>query len=849
VSSLLRRVLALLPGARAREAPRPFAEVLAQFRAVLEDNTRALQVISAMGETLGGDYLFDSVYVRASYDQLAAALAESLRDFDALTGGRHGALAAVVARLDGLIRDVVEDGRGPQAPAVLPIDAVSWEAARQVGGKCAALAELRNVMRLEVPDGFALTTTAFDQFVAENALAGLIDRLDDPGHQQDLLAELGARALAGRLPQPLVAEIDAEIGRLRRAGYRAVAVRSSAPEEDGEFSFAGQFETVLNVPLEPAALAAAYRRVLASLFTPKAAAYLRLLGFDVRAQSLAVCCLGMVDAVASGVLYTADPRGGRDTMIISASWGLGAAVVEGQTDADRFVVRKGEPPELAQTRLGTKAFELAAAAAGRVERVPTPPERRRAPSLSGEQIAALARGGQLLEQRLHRPLDVEWAIDREGRLFWLQARPLRLEAGAEPSAAGAAPAAGEPALISGRGTVVYRGVGAGRVFVLRTPEQIDAVPRGAVLVSRTDSSQLVRAMPVVAAILTDTGSATSHMAALCREFRIPTVVDTGDATRVLAHGELVTLEATDAGAAVYAGVRAQPAARGAAGMERLYEFRKKRYLLRYIVPLHLIDPLRDDFTPERCRSLHDVLRFIHEKSVLELVERAQEGRALPPRERAVRLELPVPADIVLIDIGGALDPPAPAAGRAPLAAVASVPLRALLAGLTHPGAWQTGAVALQVGDFMTSMLRMPDITAACGQDLCPNLAVASKEYLNLNLRFGYHFAVLDTFCGDEARFNHVYFRFFGGATDLAKRSRRVQFIAAVLEAHGFTTQASGDLITARLGGLGRAALEQVLDQLGRLLAYTRQLDARLADDAALERATRDFLAGSYPAAP
>jgi pyruvate,water dikinase len=165
--------------------------------------------------------------------------------------------------------------------------------------------------------------------------------------------------------------------------------------------------------------------------------------------------------------------------------------------------------------------------------------------------------------------------------------------------------------------------------------------------------------------------------------------------------------------------------------------------------------------------------------------------------------------------------------------------------LTRPGAWQTGAVPLQVGDFLTSMLRMPDLTTQSDSDLCPNLAVASHEYLNLSLRFGYHFAVLDCYCSEQARFNHVYFRFFGGATDLSKRSRRVRFIAAVLGEHGFTIQTGGDLITARLAGVGRGELEKVLDQVGRLLAYTRQLDARLPDDAALEQAVREFLSDRY----
>lgn len=846
MSAWLRRLLDhLRVGRRASGGPRPFEEVLALFRAVLEDNTRALQVINRMGETLGGDYLFDSTFLRAAYAQLAAAVGESLRDFDQLTRGRHPGLAAVFARLDGAVRDVLEGRRGPDVPALLPLEGVGWELARQVGGKSAALAELRAIPAIAVPAGFALTVTAFAQFVAENGLAAEIAALGDAGGRAERLATLRARILAGRMPPALAPALEEALADLRRKGWSSLAVRSSAPEEDGEFSFAGQFESVLGVPANPGEVWEACLQVFASLYGPKAAAYHDRLGLQLREQEMAVCCLGMVDAVSSGVLYTADPAGRPDDVVVASAWGLGAAVVEGQAGADRFVVRGGPSPAIVETHLGEKPQLLQAGKQGGVTRLPTPEGLRHSLSLGTEQVLSLAAAGRLIEARLRRPLDLEWAIDRDGRVFWLQARPLRLVAAPAPVPAAVGPGA-PPPLIAGRGTVVQRGVGAGRVFLLRNPEDLAAVPRNAVLVARSDSSELIRAMPAVAAIITDAGSPTSHMAALCREFRIPTVVDVGDATRVLAHGDTVTLEATEAGAAVHAGVREDllaGAGAEAAPMERLHEFRAKRYLLRYIVPLNLVDPLRDDFTPARCRSIHDLLRFVHEKSVLALVERALEGRVLPPRGRAVRLELAVPADVVLIDIGGALDP-APARGKATIGQIASSPLRAVLAGMTRPGAWQTDAVPLRMGDFVGSMLRMPDITARGGLDLVPNLAVASRDYLNLSLRFGYHFAVLDAYCSPEAHFNHVYFRFFGGATDLGKRSRRVRFIAAVLADLGFSSRSEGDLITARLAGLGRGALEPVLDQVGRLLAYTRQLDARLVDDAALERAVREFRAGN-----
>ncbi|MDA8432111.1 MAG: hypothetical protein M0Z60_04000, partial [Nitrospiraceae bacterium] len=125
------------------------------------------------------------------------------------------------------------------------------------------------------------------------------------------------------------------------------------------------------------------------------------------------------------------------------------------------------------------------------------------------------------------------------------------------------------------------------------------------------------------------------------------------------------------------------------------------------------------------------------------------------------------------------------------------------------------------------------------------VAVASGEYVNLSIRFGYHFNMLDCYCSDNARNNHVYFRFVGGATDIVKRSRRVELIAAILREYGFNIITKGDLVIGRLANISRGELEKVLDHIGRLIGYTRQLDAVLNDDSSVERFVRNFLEERY----
>jgi len=841
----IRALLRLLrPRRRSRES---FERLFASFREVLDRNNSALEIITAMGDTLGGDYLFDIQYVKRSYAELSAAMGESLRSFDQLTGGRYPKLADVLSRIDGQVRHVIDDTGPTQAALVVFYEQLTADMTRISGGKNSSLAEVKNAAKLNVPEAFAVTTRAFDLFMEHNRIFEKTASSVGPVHPTGaFLQETQELILHGAMPAELSRAVEKAVKKIKlRCGADCrLAVRSSAGEEDGDFSFAGQFETVLNVPLEPAAVEKAYRKVVASLFSEKAAAYQARLGYDIKQMKMAVACVAMVDAASSGVLYSSDPEGDRSTMVINSTWGLGASIVEGSTDADFFRIRKADGLSLIETRIGAKDTQVVPLAFGGVITVETPQKSKGEPSLTPEQALELARRGLKLEQHFNRPQDIEWAIDRKGNIFILQSRPLRV---AEEDVSVARPAATPDARVIMRqqGSVVQKGVATGRVFFVRNDRELAAIPRGAVLVARHDSSHFIRVMTEVSAIITATGTPTSHMAALCREFKIPTVVNAGNAVALLTSGQEITVQVDSDGATVYDGLvrgLVARAERDSARMEDLFEFRRKRYLLRYIAPLNLVDPLRDEFTPQACRTFHDILRFIHEKSVAGLIEGAERVKG-----GAVKLELPVPAGLMVIDIGGGIDNPAGKSSVTP-GQVTSLPLRAIIAGMTQPGLWRSDAVPLRVNDFMASMLRVPDITTESGGRVETNMAVVSREYANISLKFGYHFIILDCFCSEKAKNNHIYFRFAGGATDMTKRSRRLQLLAAILEEYGFAIKTKGDLIVARMANMPQRDAEALLEQMGRLFSYTRQLDAVLNDEVSVERYTRAFLEGNYEAA-
>ncbi len=272
-----------------------------------------------------------------------------------------------------------------------------------------------------------------------------------------------------------------------------------------------------------------------------------------------------------------------------------------------------------------------------------------------------------------------------------------------------------------------------------------------------------------------------------------------------------------------------------------------------IAPLNLVNPLEEEFTAERCRTFNDLIRFMHEMSVQALVEGAiRQGNGLLKlfgRQRAVRrLKIDLPLKMLLVDLGGGV---AKEAGvEVIFDELTSVPLRAILQGMLHPGVWHEEGVALRGRDLLTSMTRGVDLgnagaAAAAGY----NVAVVSREYVNLSLCFGYHLSKLDCYCGDRPRNNHIFFRFVGGAASITSRSLRLQLMAAVLAEYDYVLKITGDLLVARLSNIGSDEICRILDQTGRLSVYVRQLDAQLDSEESADRLAREFLRGNYTLQP
>ena len=293
-----------------------------------------------------------------------------------------------------------------------------------VGGKGQSLARLASA-GLPVPNGFHITTAAYDDFVAVHQLEGPINEelatlSDSVGEATDQVASAIAALIGSHEIPPAIA--DDLVRAYRQLGSPPVAVRSSATTEDlPDASFAGQQDSFLNVSGIDQLLEAV-RRCWASLWTPRAINYRTQHQIQPDKISLAVVVQELIDAEAAGIVFTADPVTGDDTTIeINAAWGLGEAVVGGRVTPDTISVDR-DSRRIMRTVINTKTIMTQSSDVGTTE-VQVREEQQNAPALTDQQALRLADLAIMVEEIVRSPVDIEWCRTGD-QLFLLQARPI-----------------------------------------------------------------------------------------------------------------------------------------------------------------------------------------------------------------------------------------------------------------------------------------------------------------------------------------------------------------------------------------------------------------------------------------
>ena len=210
----------------------------------------------------------------------------------------------------------------------------------------------------------------------------------------------------------------------------------------------------------------------------------------------------------------------------------------------------------------------------------------------------------------------------------------------------------------------------------------------------------------------------------------------------------------------------------------------------------------------------------------------------------VRLTTHIPLVLNLIDLGGGLKPGLSTCDTVTADHFISSPIQALWRGFTHPGINWSGTVQFDGSRFLTRLAA--SATAEFGPEPGgDSYALIGTDYLNLSAKFGYHFATLDTFCGDEPDHNYLNLQFSGGAGSFFGKTLRLQFLAKVLGELGCAVNIQGDLLEATLNRHARVDMLEKLDQIGRLLASSRLLDMAITNQEDVDALSADFMAGNY----
>ncbi|MDR1855740.1 MAG: pyruvate, phosphate dikinase [Desulfovibrio sp.] len=827
-----------------------FRKRYARFNELLQANADLADIMAALDAAQSGERPLDMSHLRGETRKAilqCERMAECLGD---LSTRDETAILEIARSIGGRIEGEIErKEKGDVNAITLSLSEVDASMAYSVGGKNANLGELRNMADMPVPKGFAVTTLAGTLLLLRNH--GLLRDLyaclreidaDRPQTVADASCMLSGRIMEAKVPE--------EVLRALQGGWDAVfggettlcALRSSAVSEDGGLSFSGQYLSVMGVRREDLPLA--FKQVLASMFSERVLTYKLANGFSLDPVGMGMCCCEMVDAKAAGVAFSRHPVDLRSNcVLINGVWGLGEGLVDGSLQSDSWQVSRATR-KVVEERIALKsAMHVVELDGDRVERRvrPTPEEIRDVPCLTSAQVKEIASMALSLEHHYQYPQDVEWAVDGQGRIVLLQTRPMGLDTAIDVTP----PAVGHVRPLLEGGEVAAKGVACGAIFPMDPDGDMAHFPEGAVMLLPHSSPKAMSAMRRAAAIIAETGSLTGHMASLCREFGVPTVMNLPGAQEKLREGTIVTVDAL--GGRIFEGEVPELLAL------RLQRRQPKvdtpalallRRVASLILPLHLVDPQSENFVPENCTSLHDIMRYVHERSYAAMFKLSD---SVSGHEGgfAAKLVCPVPLDLHVIDMGGGLAEGVGSTVR--VDQILSVPFKHVLDGMLNPDVQPSGPRPVNMRGFMSVMGKsLAGVNMECGARFGDrSYAIVSDRYLNFSSRIGYHYAIVDTWCGDSLSKNYIRFEFAGGAAGDERRSRRARCIALILAELGFAVEVLGDRMRGRFQKYHRSAICPRLDQIGRLLIMTRQMDMLMVDDAAVKIFADKFLRGEY----
>ncbi|MEA3344331.1 MAG: phosphoenolpyruvate synthase [Patescibacteria group bacterium] len=449
---------------------------------------------------------------------------------------------------------------------VLWLKDVGFKNVSLVGGKNASLGEMRRELTekgINVPDGFVFTTKAYWEFLKFNKIDEKLEEIFKDFNPKSIksLQKTGKKSrnlfLRSKFPKDLEEEIiDAYNIFVKKYGKNfELAVRSSGVVEDmPEASFAGQFESFLNVSGKKDLLNA-IRKCIASTFNDRVISYRQEKKVSQLEFALSVGVIKMVrsDLASSGIIFTLDTETGfPDVVLVNSIWGIGEMIVKGKITPDEFYVfkptlKKGFKPIIIK-KLGRKSIKYVYANQGGLKEEKVDREKQLKFSLTDSEILKLSKWAVLIEEHYSKkygrymPQDIEWAKDgKTGELFIVQSRPETVHASGKGNVYREynVKTNKKPLL---NGIAVGDKIGIGQVRVISDVSKINQFKKGEILVTKMTDPDWVSIFPLASAIITDEGGKTCHASIVSRELGIPCIVGTGNGTKILKTGDIVTAD-------------------------------------------------------------------------------------------------------------------------------------------------------------------------------------------------------------------------------------------------------------------------------------------------------------------
>ncbi|MFW5489980.1 MAG: PEP/pyruvate-binding domain-containing protein [Desulfovibrio sp.] len=809
------------------------------FRLLLAANNKALEYMAAMEEARKGLAPFGMSFVRNQVTGVAAQVFQIIRQLNELAPDKYPNLMARFKEIQAQITPYTSpEAIHAEGPLTIPFREMNASHAPLTGSKMATLGEARTALGLRTPHGFVITAAAYYRFIEHNELEPEIQRCiqtcekDSADSMVRLSTQLRQLIMSTEVPPDLAEEMMQRYHALvSQSSHHHVAMRSSALGEDSaDASFAGQYQSILNVG--PDSLLDAYKEVVASKYGVPGMTYRMNRGILDRDVAMCVGCMHMIQAVSGGVAYSASPVDAVDNaVLVNSVWGLPKAVVDGSVDTDQFVVDRQASASgelyILDRRVVRKDKQFCCFPEEGLCREVVTEDKVNQPSLDDDQIRQVARLALTLEHHFKSAQDIEWAFGPSGNLYLLQCRPLLRRSRSFEEVAPSRP------ILLEKGITASPGAACGPVRMVRKSMDQLTFPKGAVLVTDQATPKLASLLDRAAALLCERGCITGHLASVAREFGVPAVFGLGDALSTLRLDQEVTVDADAARVLdgcdeniIAAASRPKPHLMQGSPVHTALEG-----AMEHITPLNLLNPESADFRPMHCQTLHDITRFCHEKSVLEMFSVGRNCRFPKHSARQLFVENPMQFWIINLDDGFTPEEDEKKDGLVRLFNITSLPMLSLWDGMVAIP-WD-GPPAINARGFMSVLLEStinPHLEPAAGSSFTSrNYFMISRNFCSLQSRFGYHFCSVESLIGERPTENYATFRFQGGAADFDRRRRRVEFVASILEDLGFATILREDNALARLEGFEQAYMLQRLKVLGYLITHTRQLDMIMKD--------------------